>query len=192
VIPFLAALVALACAAASARRVWFAANATVLHPAQVERVIAGSGREETLARLRAVVSAERDAEWERDLLGALAAPAAARVALVNEQMTELDYRIQRWSRVPRVCASIASSFAFMLATLVLREGLSDATDLSGDLGELLVRGLVGDAFTVAAMGMIGTAFCIAAQQEAKKIAKDRVAAADRLVAVLEDAAAPEG
>lgn len=194
-IPLVAALVALACAAASARRVWFAANATALDPADIERALAAAGRGEgdrdgpeaaaAFEELSALVAREPTADWERDLLQALAAPAPLRVALVNEQMTELDYRIQRWSRVPRVCASIASSFAFMMATLVLRQGLAAADDLSGDLGELLVRGLVGDAFTVAAVGMIGTAFCIAAQGEAKRIAKGRVAAADRLVERLE-------
>lgn len=196
-IPLFAALVAFACAAASARRVWFAANATALHPDDVDRALAaagGAGGEageagagDGLAKLRALVAKEPSADWERDLLRALDAPAPARVALVNEQMTELDHRIQRWSRVPRVCASVASSFAFMMATLVLRQGLAAADDLSSDLAELLIRGLVGDAFTVAAVGMIGTAFCIAAQGEAKRIAKSRVIAADKLVERLESA-----
>ncbi len=189
VIPFLAALVALACAAASARRVWFAAHATGLHPADVDEAIAMStDRGEAIAKLRTLVAKEASADWERDLLAALDAPAAARAALVNEQLTELDYRIQRWARVPRVCASIATSFAFLLASLVLRKGLVDAGDLPSDLGELMVRGLIGDAFTVAAMGMIGTAFCIAAQGEAKKIAKRRMVAADKLVERLETSA----
>lgn len=188
-IPLLAAIVALACAAASARRVWFAANATGLHPEDVEQAIAKSAdRAAAVEKLRALVAKEPSADWERDLFAALDAPKAARVGLVNEQLTELDYRIQRWARVPRVCASIAASSAFMLASLVLRKGLVDAGDLPNDAGELVVRGLIGDAFTVAAMGMIGTAFCIAAQSEAKKIAKRRMTAADKLVERLESLA----
>lgn len=165
---------------------WFAANATALDLEIVEQRLAKSpDRAAFVARLRAVVAAEPDAEWERDLFAALDAPERARAGLVNEQLTELDYRIQRWARVPRVCASIATSFAFLLASLVLRQGLVDAGELPSDVGELMVRGLVGDAFTVAAMGMIGTAFCIAAQSEAKKLAKRRAAAADKLVERLE-------
>jgi len=186
VIPFVAAVVALLCAAASARRVWFAANATGLDLEDVDLAIAKApDKAIALEKLKTLVAKEPSAEWEKELLVALEAPAKTRIALVNEQLTELDYRIQRWSRVPRVCASIATSFAFLLASLVLRRGLVDAGDLPSDTGELLVRGLVGDAFTVAAMGMIGTAFCIAAASEARKIAKRRMAAADKLVERLE-------
>ncbi|MBS2015863.1 MAG: hypothetical protein JST00_23445 [Deltaproteobacteria bacterium] len=191
-IPFVAALVAFACAAASARRVWFAANATGLDPEDVERAIARSpDAREAVAKLRALVTTEPSLEWERDLFQALDAPGRARAALVNEQLTELDYRIQRWSRVPRVCASIATSFAFLLASLVLRRGLVDAGELPSDVVELVARGLVADAFTVASMGMIGTVFCIVAQSEAKKIAKRKMAAADRMVERLEAVAAHE-
>jgi hypothetical protein len=186
VIPFVAILVALACAAASARRVWFAANATALHPDEVVKALAGAKGPEAIESLREVVAKEPTADWERDLLAALGTPAELRVALVNEQLTELDYRIQRWGRVPRVCASISTSGCFMLATLVLRNGLAaDTSELSSDLVELFVKGLVGDALLVGAMGLVGTAFCIAAQSEARKIAKARMKGADRLVERLE-------
>jgi len=205
-IPAFATAIALACAAASARRLWFAVNATVLHPAVLDDALAKASRGATasgggesssaaalLERLRALVAAQPEAEWERDLLEALAAPASSRAALVNEQLTELDHRLQRWSRVPRVCASIATSAGFMLATLLLRTGLVDSGDMPIELGELVVRGLVGDALTVGAMGMVGTAFCIAAHGEAKRIVKERSRAADRLVERLEGLrAAAEG
>jgi hypothetical protein len=186
VIPFFAIVVALACAAASARRVWLAANATAFHPDDIVAALAKARGPEAIASLQKLVAAEPSADWERDLLEALAAPPDVRVALVNEQLTELDYRIQRWSRVPRVCASIATSFGFMLATLVLREGLADTGYVPIEVGELVVRGLVGDALTVGAMGIVGTAFCIGAQSEARRIAKARTAGADRLVERLED------
>ena len=179
-----AVVVALLCAAASARRVWLAANATALHPEEVVKALAEGP--EAVASLREVVAKLPDADWERELLAALASPVDVRAALVNEQLTELDYRIQRWSRVPRVCASIATSFGFMLASLVLRNGLAaDTGELSSDVAELVVRGLVGDALLVGAMGLVGTAFCIAAQSEAKRIARARMRGADALVDRLE-------
>jgi hypothetical protein len=184
-IPLVAVLVALACAAASARRVWFAANATAIHPDEIVAALAKASGPESVGALRELVAREPTADWERDLLEALASPGEVRVALVNEQLTELDYRIQRWSRVPRVCASIASSFGFLLATLILREGLADAGDLPSDVGELLVRGLVGDALTVGAMGIVGTAFCVGAASEARRIARARTKGADKLVEALE-------
>ena len=184
-IPFVAVLVVLACAAASARRVWFAANATALHPDVVYEALSGASGPASLDALRAVVANEPDADWERDLLATLAAPPDVRVALVNEQLTELDYRIQRWARVPRVCASISTSVGFMLATLVLRTALADTGDVPIEIGELVIRGLVGDALTVGALGIVGTAFCIGAQSEARRIATAWAAGADRLVERLE-------
>jgi hypothetical protein len=185
-IPFLAALVAFACAAASARRLWFAANATALHPDDVLAKLGRSPDSATIAKLRASVQKDPTADWERDLFAALATPNEKhRIALVNEQLTELDLRIGRWSRVPRVCASIATSFGFLLATLVLRQGLADSSEITGDMGELIVRGLVGDALTVAAMGVVGTAFCIGAHSHAKRMTRDRLVAADKMVERLE-------
>jgi hypothetical protein len=185
VIPALAVLVAFACAAASGRRVWFAANATALHPDQISDALASASGAASVEALRALVAREPNADWERDLLQTLAAPPELRVALVNEQLTELDYRLQRWARVPRVCASISTSVGFMLATLVLRTALADAGDVPIEVGELVIRGLVGDALTVGAMGIVGTAFCIGAQAEARRIARARGKGADRLVERLE-------
>ena len=136
-------------------------------------------------RSERIVASVPEADWERDLVEALSAAPDVRAALVNEQLTELDYRIQRWARVPRVCASIATSFGFMLATLVLRDGLADTGDVPIEVGELVLRGLVGDALTVGAMGIVGTAFCIGAQSEARRIARARIAGADKLVERLE-------
>jgi hypothetical protein len=192
VIPFVAVLVALACAAASARRVWFAAHATAIHPEDIHAALAKAKGPEAITALRELVANEPSADWERDLLDALMAPVAQRIALVNEQLTELDYRIQRWARVPRVCASIATSAGFMLATLILREGLADTGEVPVEVGEMILKGLVADALMVGAMGLIGTAFCIGAQTEAKRIAKGRSVGADKLVERLEELLASEG
>jgi len=68
---------------------------------------------------------------------------------------------------------------------VLRKGLADTGEVPVEVGELVLRGLVGDALTVGAMGIVGTAFCIGAQSEAKRIARARIAGADKLVERLE-------
>lgn len=180
---FLAIVVVLTCVAASARRVWFAANATELDPDEMIAALEARRGPEAIPALVARVRRIAAADWERDLLAAFAAPRSVRSALVNEQLTELDYRMGRWSRVPRVCARCAVTFGFMLATLVLRRGLGEA--LPTDPGELIVKGLIGDALGVAALGFVGTAFCVGAHKEAQRIAKARMKSADRLVELLE-------
>jgi hypothetical protein len=192
VIVIASVVVALACVLASARRMWFAANPTALHPDDVLASLGRTPDRASLARLRAAARDDPSADWERDLLDALATPAAdARVALVNEQLTELDLRMQRWARVPRVCASIATSAGILLGTLVLRNGLANAPDLTGDLGELFVRDVLGDAISVASFGIVGTAFCIAAHAHARRMARERLEATDRMIEQLEAAAVRE-
>ncbi len=187
-VPLFAFLLAFACAVASAVRVWFAGRATPLHPEVVREWLArceDSHVDSSVVALRHVVSREPSADWERDLFEALDARPEHRVALVNEQLTELDYRLQRWIRVPRVCASISTSGGFLLATWLLRSALAATGDVPIELGEMVIRGLVGDALTVGAMGVVGTAFCIGAQSEARRIATARAASGDRLVEALE-------
>lgn len=182
-----AALACALCVAASVRRLWFVTHPTALHP---DDVIALATGPTAIANVRDRIAEVPEADWERDLVEALGAPNAdARIALVNEQLTELDLRIGRWERVPRVCASVATSVGIMLGTLVLRDGLANAPDLSGEGGERFVRAIVSDAISVAAWGMVGTAFCIAAHAQARRIGRDRLAAADRMVEKLESPSA---
>jgi hypothetical protein len=193
VIVLVSMLVAAACVAASARRLWFATHAVVLHPDDVVAWLGKSPGPASITELRQKVADVPDADWERDLFDALSDPRPdARAALVNEQLTELDLRLQRWARVPRVCASIATSVAIMLGTLVLRNGLAGAPDLTGELGELFVRQLLGDAISVVAFGMVGTAFCIAAHAHARRTTRDFHSAADRMIERLEAAIGGEG
>jgi hypothetical protein len=169
---------------------WFAANPTAFEPEALLNYLR-SGGAEALPALREIVARRPGADWERDLLDAVAVPSGeVRAALVNEQLTEFDRRIQRWSRVPRVCARAATSFGFLLATLVLRQGLGSVEDLSSDVGELVARGPVGDALTVAALGFVGMAFCVGAQGSARRLAAARMNAADRLVERLEHLLSP--
>lgn len=187
-IPFVSLFIALACVAASIRRLWFVTHATALHPATVldaMKPAKSAGEPVDLDRIRALAAAVPDADWERDLCEALSArDAKVRAALVNEQLTELDWRTQRWARVPRVCASIAASAGFMLAALVMRQGLQ-SEDFSADLATLMIEGLVGDAFAVVLFGMVGTGFCIATQKLSNALAAARLKAADEIVERLE-------
>ena len=172
---------------------WLAANPTALHPDDVVAALGPSPDRRSLEQLRASVNDVPEAEWERDLLDALLREDAdARAALVNEQLTELDLRMQRWARVPRACASLSTSFGVLLGTLVLRSGLANAPDLSGELGELFVRDVMSQAVSVAAFGVVGTAFCIAAHAHARRMTQARVEASDRMIEQLEAAAARPG
>jgi hypothetical protein len=177
-----AAVVALACALVSARRVWLATNATAIHPDVLAEALRSLDAERRLELFRDVSVREPRADWERALASALSTDdAEIRAALVNEQLRELDYRLQRWSRVPRVCASISSSFALMLATLVLRGGLAAGADGITEQG---VERLLFDALGVAALGMVGTVSSIAAQRCARAIVRARTAETDALVEIL--------
>jgi hypothetical protein len=176
VLPFLAGLITLACVAASARRLYFALTAVALDPDELLVALRGDAGRARFPQVAAAIRREPRAEIERELLDAVTANSGTlRVALVNEQLGELDYRVQRWARVPRVCASVASSSAFLLASLALRNALADTTDT------IDVNGAVIDAINVAAIGMTGAAFCIAIQFRARKLAKTRLTAADKLV-----------
>ncbi len=184
-----AVLVALACVLASARRLWFIANPTAVHPDDVIAALGRSPTEADLKRVRDGLAKAPSADWERDLFAAIATREPdARIALVNEQLTELDLRMDRWSRVPRVCASVATSVGILLGTMVLRDALAGAPDLTGELGELFVRKVLNDAISVASFGVVATVFCIAAHAHARRTTRARLEAADRMVEKLEAAA----
>ena len=87
-------------------------------------------------RLARALESDERLDWERSVAAALGERSDVRAALLGEAMTELDFRARRWLRVPRVCASLASSFGFLLATVALRVGLADMAG-SGALDESL-------------------------------------------------------
>jgi hypothetical protein len=185
VIAVFAMIVALGCAAASARRVWLAVSATAIDPDEALALLLRNP-ERGVEVLRRAAQADTAAEWERDLLEALdERDAEKRAALVSEQLTELGRRLERWSAVPRVCARVSSSAAFLLAALVLRQGMSAPDSLSPDMSELLFRGLIGQGLTVAALGFVGTSCCVAAHGQTKRVTRARAEAADKMVERLE-------
>ncbi|HEY2516314.1 MAG TPA: hypothetical protein VGI39_35830 [Polyangiaceae bacterium] len=168
-----AVLFAVSCAWASARRLKFAAEVTALDP----EALLGGVRRSGWDALEKEIADEPAAAWERELASALRATGSARIALVNEQLGELDYQAQTWARVPRVCASISSSSGFLLASLAVRAGLA-AESADGTT-------VVLSALNAAAAGLAGAVFCIAVHARAGAMTKRRLAATDKLVARLE-------
>lgn len=181
-LPAFALLVAIACAAASAARLRFALAPTVLDIPTLVLVLANK-TDDKVALLHAAATHVPGADWEVGLLDAMGAPSVARVALVNEQLRELDHRVGKWSRVPRVCASICTSAGLLLATIALRLGLTASTETVD--GRTLIHAALIDAIDVAAIGLAGAAFCITIQMRSRRAASSRAEAVDRLVERLE-------
>ena len=179
VLTVLSALVASACIFASGRRLAFAGSPAWLDPQLLVDTLR-EGRPGEGPMLRDAIAACEGAGWERDLIAALdVADEDLRAALVNEQLRELDWRAQRWARVPRVCASVATSAGFLFACIALTQGVARPTP---DVGGTLVSAL--DALAV---GMAGTSFCIAVHVRARRAVRERLAATHRLVLRLEAA-----
>lgn len=175
-----AALVAAGCAAACTRRLYLATNPIAFHPAVwLDRIKSGQG--DAVAR---AIEADPHATWERDLMDAVAEqPGEVRTIRINEQLSELDFRLTRWDRVPRVCASVASSAGFLFGSLVLLLGLAAVG--SDDAQSDPINDVVLQAINVAALGVAGATFAIAAQYRARKAAKAFQRDADALVEALE-------
>jgi hypothetical protein len=183
------AIMVCACVAASIRRLFFALAPVSLDLQALLSAVRGDAGHSRARGLAAALAERTDTEWERDVFQAAQFSGEQGVALLNEQLQELEWRVQRWGRVPRVCASIATSFAFLLGIIVLREGLLEASDLPAyippELREAAIRAAVTYAIDVAALGLAGATFCIATQYRAAKAAKEQVVHAERLVERLE-------
>ncbi len=149
---------------------------TRLDPDVVARAVADAAG---VARLREALAARPDLAWEQQLVeAACTADGATREALLGEPLSELDWALEHWDRVPRVCASVASSAGFLCATVSVIQALAlpADTDAGPILGRVLAAAL--GAFTV---GLVGTSFCAAVHLRTRGLPKARVAAADRLV-----------
>jgi hypothetical protein len=169
----LAALVALACVAFSARRLVIAVSPTSLDPKLLLEALPPKDDANAWQRMRDAIVA-RDLPWESALFAGLAsASEAAREAAISEQLLELDWQSQRLTRVPRVCASIATSAGFLFASLALMRGLAEP---EADTAAALTAAL--DALTV---GIAGTSFCVAVHLRVRRIVRERLASTERLV-----------
>jgi len=170
----LSAIVALSCAMAAARRLGWAEAPTALDPVALLGALRQAPAGSTALRDRLGMSP--DLEWERDLLDAArAADDGVRDAAAEEQLLELRWRVVRWERVPRVCASIATSAGFLFATIVLLQGLATPAEPEG------ARTLLFAALTPFALGLAGTAFCVAVHLRVRRILPQRLADYGRLV-----------
>lgn len=177
----LSALVAGPCVLASACRLARAVLLTWLDPRLLLEALNGRGVDDW-ARLEGVLGTRSGAGWERDLLAAMGTrELQSRIALVNEQLRDLDWRAQRWSRVPRVCASVATSAGLLFACVALVGGLG--LESGNDRAALV------SAVDALAIGIAGTSFCVAVHLRARRVVRERLSATERLVERLESIAA---
>jgi alkylhydroperoxidase family enzyme len=178
----LSAIVAIGCVLASVRRLMWTVAPTALDPAVLGQALSGRG-ESAWPALRRAAAGQPSLGWEHDLFGVFDAAVETddeRDALVHEQLLEHDWLAQRWARVPRVCASIATSAGFFFASLALVRGLSDPAGNvgtgAGGTGAPLIS-----ALNALAVGIAGTAFCAAVHVKARRLARARREATERLV-----------
>ncbi|HEY6460410.1 MAG TPA: hypothetical protein VIY73_09670 [Polyangiaceae bacterium] len=184
-------LVAVGCILASARRLAIASCPTTLDAGVLLAALEGKDRGAAAPRVQAVVldaesvtaaMAEGVAGWEKDLGAALKErDEGSRDALVEEQLVELDWVAQRWARVPRVCASIATSGGFLFGSVALLQGLALPADegASSQVNAALFAAL--DAVTI---GIAATSFCAAIHVRTRRLVRDRLAGIQRLVELL--------
>jgi len=176
-----AAIVALACVLASGRRLAWAVAPIALEPRMLLEALSGDRADALFRALTATVASDGGMAWERDLLGAFdESDERQRDALVNEQLLELEGRLARFSRVPRVCASIATSAGLLFGSLALLQGLGNA---EADASENQVA--LSSALGAVAVGIAATAFCVAVHVRTGRLAAQRRAAIDDLVARLQ-------
>lgn len=182
VFPTLAALVAVACVLASARRLAWAVAPTPLDPQLLRAALGGDAARTRAGKLREMVARESDLTWEREALAAVAEPnAEAREARLGEQWTELDGRAQRWARVPRVCASVSTSAGFLFATLAVLAGLSDPAESAAGASTMAVQAALLPAIDALTIGIAGMSFCAAVHVSARSSMRNRLDAARVLV-----------
>jgi hypothetical protein len=181
-----AALVALACVVASGRRLAWVIAPTGLDPRMVAQTLAqeaGASGSTVVRALRAALGSDGRLQWERELLAAFdEADERHRDALINEQLLELEARLARSARVPRVCASIATSAGLLFGTLALVQGLATP---AGEGVAVASQSVLASALAAVSMGIAATAFCVAVHVRAARIATERRAAIDDLVTLLE-------
>jgi hypothetical protein len=186
----LAVAISLGCVAASLRRLWFAYSATGVDPKRLAGALRGKEADgmakPTLDEVAQALGRDPKTRWERDLAVAIGSPEQGRTAEVNEQLMDLEHASHRWARVPRVCASIATSAGFLLGSLALRQGLLDA-EPGGPVEALIMR-----AIDAVAIGVAGATFCVAVHLHAGKTVKQRLIAVDELVLRLESLRTPLG
>jgi hypothetical protein len=122
------------------------------------------------------VEAAPNADWERGLFAAFAErDEHVREALVNELLTEVSRRTTAWARVPRICASLATSTGFLFALIsLLRSWGGEESALA--IGPAFVAS--ADAFS---FGIMGAAFCVVTHVRAAQAERASLVGVDLLV-----------
>ncbi len=180
-VEIIAALVSLGCIAASLRRLRLAIAPSEFDVRMLDDAI---GSRDDLKKLRAAL--ETHAGWERDLLAAALDDDPARAgAEIEEQVLDADWATQRWGRVPRVCASVATSLGFLCAAVVLIQGLG-ATDMS----TLESGSILRSALDALALGIVGMGVSVAVHLRARAVTRNRREAVDHLADKLRRLAIP--
>ena len=172
----LSAVVALGCILASARRLRWALAPTTLDPETLTSAMRdASGPEPAL--VLAALNSRPDLGWEHDLAATMASGDVE--GAVGEGLLELDWAVERWARVPRVCASISTSAGFLFACIAVLGALAQPDEDAPLLSTLM------PAFDALAVGIVGTAFCVAVHLRARRGAAVQRAAHERLVVLIE-------
>ena len=136
----------------------------------------------------ALLGEAEEGSWERLCADGHRLSGDAALATLNEALMELEHGLSKGGRVPRITASIASSMGFLLASLVLRRGLTSASDAPVPVFD----GLIIVALNVVAVGIAGAVTCAAAGRIATRIAKDGGTEAQPTVVALRPSPEPPG
>jgi hypothetical protein len=178
-----AAIVALACVLASGLRLAWAVAPIGLEPRMVLEALEGERAEATLRSLSTALASDPRLAWEQELFAAFEeSDERVRAARVNEQLFELEGRLTRAARVPRVCASIATSAGLLFGSLALLRGLAVP---EGEDSVAANHAALSSALGAVALGIAATAFCVAVHVRAGRVSAQRRAAIDELITRLE-------
>jgi hypothetical protein len=181
----LSGIVALACALASARRLATAVAPMQLDPQLVLEALQRDREGRLPGRLREVLAGDPRFADEQELLEALAIDGVQeRDARVDEALGDLRWRGQQGLRVPRVCASVASSTGFLLATVALIQAMgAPGAGSAGDAADAVadVHAPLGAALGALALGIAGATFCAAVHMRARRVHRERMSAVTRLI-----------
>jgi hypothetical protein len=186
----LSGVVALACALASARRLAWATTPVALDLRLLDEALEERPSPASVRALREAMASDPALArgWEADLFDAFLAPGddeRLRAGQLGESLIDLEGLCQRWARVPRVCASVATSTGFLAATIVLLGSLSAPApdDTVGPAAAL--HEAMASAVGAFALGLAGASFCGAAHVRARRAVTLRLEEIARLVDRLE-------
>jgi hypothetical protein len=178
----LSTIVALACALASGRRLAAAVAPMRLDPRVLLDALRADDSGRLGERLREVLRGDSRFVVEYGLLAALAIDRDdEREARVAEELLEVRARGQQWARVPRVCASIASSTGFLLASVALIQAMGAIDAMTPEETGAAAHVTLGAALGALAVGIAGAAFCAAVHMRARRILPERMSAIGKLI-----------